>query len=63
MSSNSQHHPNAIEVSIVSGQYHFVDEAGWHLGWQTESAREWWKKQQWEKAGGHKQDGNEPQNS
>ncbi len=47
-----------IRIAIDIGQYHYVTWDGWKEQWQTMTAREWWKKQQWLKAGGWKQDEN-----
>lgn len=45
-------------IAVDIGQYHFVDWRGWREEWITKTPREWWKKQQWLKDGGYKQDGN-----
>jgi hypothetical protein len=47
---------SSVTIVIGSGQYHFVTEDGWRESWVTETAREWWEKHLWQKAGGHKQD-------
>lgn len=47
-----------IRIAIDIGQYHFVTWDGWREEWITQSPSEWWKKQQWMKEGGHKQDRN-----
>jgi len=43
-------------ISLGSGQYHFITADGWKENWTTETAREWWQKQLWLKAGAHKQE-------
>ena len=43
-------------IAVDIGQYHFIDWRGWRNEWITKSPREWWKKQQWLKAGGYSQD-------
>ena len=44
------------KIAVDIGQYHFVTAEGWREEWITQSPSEWWKKRQWLKAGGWKQD-------
>jgi hypothetical protein len=48
----------SFRIGVDIGQYHFIDWRGWRLNWVTETAGEWWEKQQWLKDGGWSQDGN-----
>lgn len=47
----------SFQIAVDIGQYHFIDWRGWKEQWITKTPGEWWKKQQWLKAGGYSQDG------
>ncbi len=43
-------------IAVEIGQYHYITYRGLKEQWITQTAREWWKKQQWLKDGGYSQD-------
>lgn len=47
-----------LRIAVDIGQYHFITWDGWKEEWRPKGPKEWWKKQQWLKDGGYKQDGN-----
>lgn len=48
----------SFRIAVDIGQYHFVTWDGWLEEWNTQTAREWWRKQLWLKDGGYNQDRN-----
>jgi hypothetical protein len=53
----------SFRIAVDIGQYHFITADGYREEWITETPREWWKKQEWLKAGGWKQDESKDRNS